>query len=203
MWAMRKIVKLPLRYELEIQGNFGSVEDKEGTAQAREGGKARVAIKAQSRNFINSYIDTTKFTDLHTHTSAQWSETQASRTDAAKEKARELREEFMGCFAELLHCTGDEFRVAWANPAGDHVETAPKLVEYLHTEWIEDRCYTEVFDCFLTTYSLLHFNHKSTGTNEGAHATLKRQLLDGTKDLPIVVPAAHSKLQLEIREFKA
>ena len=95
----------------------------------------------------------------------------------------------------------DVFPEVWAKIVENYAAEAPKLVEYVRTEWVESSCKEEVFDCFINT-TVRHFGHKSTSTNEGAHAILKKYLQDRTGNLLTVISAAHTKIQSEIHEIQ-
>ena len=134
-----------------------------------------------------------------THAQTQWPE-KLNKSKEEKKYMRELRQGFMTRFKILLHCSGDVFNAIWAKIVEDYTETAPKLVKYIREEWIDD-CKEEVFDGYLT--DALHFGHKSTSSNEGAHAAIKSYLLDCTGDLLTVVSAIHTKIQADIHEIQA
>ena len=134
-----------------------------------------------------------------THAQHQWNE-KVKKMKEEKEEIRLLRGTFMTRFATLLHCSLAAFPETWANLQTDYMEAAPDLVEYLRTEWVESSCKEEVFDCFIDA-RVRHFEHKSTSTNEGAHAILKKYLQNGVGDLLTVISACHTKIQGETQEI--
>src|SRR5947207_15624269 len=90
-----------------------------------------------------------------------------------------------------------DFWMDWKKLKEDYADVK-SLIDYIENEWLS--CKEEVFDFFIGKVML--FGVKVTSSIEGAHAMLKRFLIDRTVNLLTVCKASHNHINLQARKIK-